>query len=146
MLSLGKIDHIHVKVSDIPKAIAWYERVLGMLPDSRYHHMDGDPHGVTMLANQSGSVRIALSETSVPNDDSGSIAFVVSGQDFLEWIDQLAGERVANRDGLTIARDSVTDHGFFCTIAFVDPHGNPFEIISYDHTWLAGKLKFKARV
>jgi len=40
----------------------------------------------------------------------------------------------------------VTDHGFFCTIAFVDPHGNPFEIISYDHTWLAGKLKFKARV
>jgi hypothetical protein len=71
----------------------------------------------------------------------GSVAFVVSGQDFLDWIDRLAGERVTSREGVTIARDSVRDHHFFCSISFVDPFGNPFEIVSYDHTWLVGKLK-----
>ena len=76
---------------------------------------------------------------------AGAIAFVVSGQDFLEWIDQLAGERVLNSEGQTIARDSVRDHGFFCSLSFVDPFGNPFEIVSYDHTWLAVKLKLTKR-
>lgn len=143
MLTLGKIDHIHIRVTDIAKALDWYQRVLMLTPDARYKHMQDGPHGVVMLANNSASVRLAISQDPTSGMQAGSIAFVASGQDFLEWIDQLAGERVLNRDGLTIARDSVRDHGFFCSIAFVDPFGNPFEIVSYDHTWLSGKLKLK---
>jgi hypothetical protein len=95
-----------------------------------------------MLANPSGTVRLAVSQESSVGCLSGSVAFVVSsGQDFLDWIDQLAGERVTRCDGQTIARDSVRDHHFYCSLSFVDPFGNAFEIISYDHTWLAGKLK-----
>ena len=146
MLTLGKIDHIHIRVTDVPKALKWYQRVLAMAPDPRYKHMREGPHGAVMLANANGAVRLAVSEDkSGAANHQGDIAFVVSGQDFLEWIDQLAGERVTNRDGQTIARDSVRDHRFFCSLSFVDPFGNPFEIVSYDHTWLAGKLKLASK-
>lgn len=143
MRTLGKIDHIHIAVPDIPKALAWYQRVLGLSPDPRYRHLQDGEKGIWVISNPSSSVRIAISQReanfSVP--DRALVAFVVSGQDFLEWIDQLAGERVTNREGLTIARDSVSDYDLFCSIAFTDLYGNPFEIISYDHTWLLGKLK-----
>ena len=145
MLTLGKIDHIHIRVTDVPKALKWYQRVLAMAPDPRYKHMREGPHGAVMLVNANGAVRLAVS-LAVNEDKSGNVshqgavAFVVGGQDFLEWIDQLAGERVTNSEGQTIARDSVRDHRFFCSLSFVDPFGNPFEIVSYDHTWLVGKL------
>jgi catechol 2,3-dioxygenase-like lactoylglutathione lyase family enzyme len=141
MLSLGKIDHIHLCVLDAVEAIAWYQRVLGLHPDPRYRQHQDEPHAFTMLANPSGTVRFAVSQSEAPGCLPGAVAFVVGGQDFLDWIDRLAGERVTSRDGATVARDSVRDHHFFCTISFVDPFGNPFEIVSYDHTWLAGKLK-----
>jgi catechol 2,3-dioxygenase-like lactoylglutathione lyase family enzyme len=145
MLSLGKIDHIHIRVTDLAKAQGWYQRVLNLAPDARYKHMQGGPHGVVMLMNGNGSVRLALAQEDKPVCEPGSVAFLVSGQDFLEWIDQLAGERVIDRAGQTVARDSVVDHQFFCSISFVDPFGNPFEIVSYDHTWLAGKLKLASK-
>ena len=145
MLTLGKIDHIHIRVSDAAKAADWYSRVLWLAADTRYRHMQDGPHGVIMMANPSGTVRLAISQEEGAAAFAGAIAFVVSGQDFLEWIDQLAGERVLNSEGQTIARDSVRDHGFFCSLSFVDPFGNPFEIVSYDHTWLAGKLKLTKR-
>jgi catechol 2,3-dioxygenase-like lactoylglutathione lyase family enzyme len=142
MLSLGKIDHIHLCVTDAPQAIEWYQRVLGLHADARYRQLQEGPNGgVTMLSNPSGTVRLAVSQEETPSCLPGSVAFVVNGQDFLDWIDRLAGERVACRDGLTIARDSVRDYHFYCSISFTDPFGNPFEIVSYDHTWLAGKLK-----
>ncbi|MCD5360424.1 MULTISPECIES: VOC family protein [Chromobacterium] len=151
MLTLGKIDHIHIRVTDVPKALKWYQRVLAMAPDPRYKHMREGPHGAVMLVNANGAVRLAVS-LAVNEDKSGNvshqgaIAFVVGGQDFLEWIDQLAGERVTNSEGQTIARDSVRDHRFFCSLSFVDPFGNPFEIVSYDHTWLVGKLKLNGQL
>lgn len=145
MLNLGKIDHIHVRVTDTTKAIEWYQRVLGLTPDPRYRHMQDEPHGVTMVANPSSTVRLALCEDAESSTAIGAVAFVVSGQEFMEWIDQLAGERVTNREGQTIARDSVYDHHFFCSLSFVDPFGNAFEVVSYDHTWLAGKLKLNGR-
>ncbi|WP_293764843.1 VOC family protein [uncultured Aquitalea sp.] len=145
MLTLGKIDHIHIRVTDLLQAQAWYQRVLNLAPDARYKHLQSGDHGVVMLANSSGSVRLAISQESKLVCEPGSVAFGVSGQDFLEWIDQLAGERVITRDGQSVARDSARDHQFFFSISFVDPFGNPFEIVSYDHTWLAGKLKLNGR-
>ncbi|MDC7690539.1 VOC family protein [Vogesella indigofera] len=143
MLTLAKIDHLHIKVNDTAKALDWYQRVLGMGPDVRYKHLQEGPHGVLMLTNPSASVRLALSHDEAAVVPAGAVAFGVSGHDFMEWLDRLAVERVVSRDGQTIARDSVHDHGFFCSVSFVDPFGNPYEIVSYDHTWLAGKLKLK---
>lgn len=145
MLSLGKIDHIHIKVSDLPKALDWYNRVLGLVQDPKYKHMQDGPEGGVMVVNASGTVRLSVSQSPLAVCEMGAVAFVVGGQDFLEWIDQLAGERVVDRNGQTIARDSVRDHQLFCSLSFVDPFGNPFEIVSYDHTWLAGKLKLKVK-
>lgn len=145
MLSLGKIDHIHIRVTDVAKAINWYQRVLGLVADPRYKQTQTAPHNDVMLVNASSTVRLAIGETDVPICEPGPVAFVVGGQDFLEWIDQLAGERVTTRSGETIARDSVRNHQFFCSISFCDPFGNPFEIVSYDHTWLTGKLKLNNR-
>ncbi|KZE33208.1 catechol 2,3-dioxygenase-like lactoylglutathione lyase family enzyme [Crenobacter luteus] len=145
MLTLGKIDHIHVRVADLKVALDWYERVLGMNIDTRYRHMQ-EGHGITMLSNPSASVRLALSEEAGEGGAlPGTVAFSVGGQEFLAWIDALAGQRVRDKDGETIARDSVRDHAFFLSINFVDPFGNPFEIVSYDHTWLAAKLKLNGR-
>ncbi len=142
MLNLGKIDHIHVRVDNLTQALGWYQRVLGLGPDARFRKTNG----TTMLANASGSIRLALAEHAAPEAPPGSVSFVVGGQDFMEWLDQLAGERVKDAKGETIARDSVEDHGSYLSVAFVDPFGNPYEIVSYDYTWLTGKLKIgKAR-
>lgn len=141
MLNLGKIDHIHVRVDDMARALTWYQRVLGLGPDARIRKANGS----TMLANNSGSIRLALTLQSAPACAPGSVSFVVGGQEFLEWLDQLAGERVKDRAGETVARDSVEDHASYLSVAFVDPFGNPYEIISYDYTWLAGKLKLASR-
>lgn len=143
MLTLAKIDHLHIRVNDLTKALDWYQRVLGLIPDVRYKHLQDDSQGVLMLTNTSATVRLVLSHDEQASRQMGAIAFGVGGHDFLEWIDRLAVERVFSRDGQTIARDSVRDHGFFCSVSFVDPFGNPFDIVSYDHTWLAGKLKLK---
>jgi len=145
MLTLGKIDHIHVRVTDLTYALDWYKRVLGLIQDPRYRNIQ-DEHGAIMLTNPSGSVRLAVSQATSPAlQQPGSVAFSVSGHDFLAWIDALAGERVQNRNGEAIARDSVRDHVLFWSISFCDPFGNPFEIVSYDHTWLAGQLKLNGR-
>lgn len=115
------------------------------MPDARYKQLQDGPHGVLMLTNTNATVRLALSEEAAPqNAQAGAIAFGVSGQDFLEWLERLAVERVLGRDGQSIARDSVRDFGFFCAVPFDDPFGNAFEIVSYDHTWLSSKLKLGA--
>jgi catechol 2,3-dioxygenase-like lactoylglutathione lyase family enzyme len=139
MLTLNTIDYIHVRVTDLKRALEWYKDVLGLVPDTRYRHHAS--HAMTVLTNPSGTVRLALSLESAVRQNPARIAFSVSGKDFHAWIDTLAGLRVTDRNGQTIARDSVRDYAFYYSIIFCDPFGNPFEIVSYDHTWLAGKIK-----
>jgi len=144
MLSLNAIDHIQVPVTDLPFALAWYKEVLGLVPDARNHHPMRED--MALLANPGGTVRLALSQKKGMQPHPGSIVFSVSGQAFHAWIDALAGLRVKDSEGETIARDSVCDHRFFYSIAFCDPFGNPYEIISYDHAWIERKLGTSARI
>lgn len=140
MLTLNTIDHIQVPVADLALALEWYTQVLGLIPDTRSHQPMNN--GMALLTNPSGSVRLALSQNEGARQHPGSIVFSVNGQAFHAWIDALAGLRVKNREGENIARDSVCDRRFFYSIAFCDPFGNPYEIISYDHAWLTRKLGF----
>lgn len=141
MLPLNTIDYVRIKVTDLKQAQEWYKHVLGLTPDPRYQQRMHPENAMTLLANPSGTVRLALTLADAIQHQPGSIVFSVGGQVFLAWIDALAGERVKDSAGQTIARDSVSDHGLFFSIPFCDPFGNAYEIISYDHTWLLGKLQ-----
>ncbi|MCG9093701.1 VOC family protein [Laribacter hongkongensis] len=141
MPKLTVIDHIHVWVKDRATSAFWYQRILGLMPEARFATWAEKQDGPLTLSNSSNTVRIALFEKPDAQASHAVIAFSVAGPDFLAWIDKLAGERVQAIDGRFLARDCIRDHKQAWSFYFVDPDGNPFEITSYDYSWLAAKLR-----
>ncbi len=142
MPKLTAIDHIHVWVRDRIASAAWYQRILGLAPDPRFLSWSKQEGGPLTLGNSSGTVHLALLEKDGDFTPSHSvIAFAVPGPDFMTWVDKLAGERVQALDGRFLARDCIVDHKLAYSIYFIDLDGNPFEITSYDHSWLSAKMR-----
>ena len=141
MPKLSVIDHIHVWVKDRAASAVWYQRTLGLSPDPRFAAWAQAPSGPLTLFNSGNTVHLALFEKVDAAPSHAVIAFSVGGADFLAWIDKLAGERVLATDGRYLARDGIVDHKLAWSFYFVDPDGNPFEITSYDYSWLAAKLR-----
>ena len=44
-ISVGGLDHVHVRVADREKAAAWFGRVLGLYPDTELSEWASDPKG-----------------------------------------------------------------------------------------------------
>ena len=126
-LTLDRVDHVHVFVSDRAAAEKWYARVLflGRLPELAFWASDGGP---LTLGNSAGSVHLALFERpSMPC--RSTIALAVGAAEFLEWrehLTQVLGGPV-----------EVQDHTVSWSLYFADPDGNPFEITSSEYAELA---------
>jgi len=120
---IERVDHIHIYVADRAAAEQWYRDVLGFRRKKELE-VWAVPHGPLMLQNPAGSVVLALFEKAVQANRS-TIAFGVTGNDFLEWVKHLA--LVLNSPKKPV------DHGLAWSVYFADPDGNPFEITTYDY-------------
>jgi catechol 2,3-dioxygenase-like lactoylglutathione lyase family enzyme len=125
MLKLDCVDHVHVFTPERARAEEWYGRVLGLTRVKEYEYW-ATKEGPLFLSNSERSVALALFERPAQSTRS-TIAFRVSGEDFLSW-------RTHLRELAGTVRE--VDHDGSWSLYFNDPDGNPFEITSYDYQWL----------
>jgi catechol-2,3-dioxygenase len=115
-------------LSDRIAAVEWYETVLGLSIQKEFEFWAKDGGPLT-LENQAGSVHLALFESG--KAPSSTVAFGVSGEQFIEWKEHLENSAIKLR---------VSDHTKAWSMYFSDPFENLFEITSYDFEYLISKL------
>ncbi len=128
MMKLESIDHVHVYTPNRARAEEWYGHVLQLTRVPEFEHW-ASSDGPLFMSNAERTVFLAIFEGPLQATRS-TVAFRVSGRDFLSWQKHVALPSV-----------EAVDHGSSWSHYFSDPDGNPFEITSYDYEWLKGQLR-----
>jgi len=127
VFTLQQIDHVALAVTDLEKAIAWYQDVLGL--ERRYREAWGDCPAMLCA----GSTCLALfplrsAESSVRT--SGSVQPTMRHLAFrATYADLLEAEKNLQERGITF---EFQNHGIAHSIYFADPDGHQLEITTYD--------------
>lgn len=129
-----QIDHIEVFVPNRHEAARWYERVFGLEIMDGFEEWAAD--GGPLMVSSGNSTKLALFEGE-PQGDHKPVgfrrtAFRVGGTGFVEFLGRLAKLDVQSR---------TTDHGKAYSVYFPDPYGNDFEVTTYDHDYVRGRLE-----
>jgi catechol 2,3-dioxygenase len=111
-----EIGHVHVRVTDLDRAIAFYRRVLGFEITHR------TAHGVFLGSGTHG--QIGLNTDGAPDSPpTGACRFSV------RYPDRRALARALNRvTGAGVSLDGALDHGIFEALYLRDPDGNTIEL------------------
>ena len=136
-----QLDHIHVPVTDRPRSVEWFNRVLGLTIDPKYAHWADDPKGPLTLISSDGHHCLALFED--PPAECArdhTIALRTNGDAFLALASRLEDLELTDRQGSRVTSKSVVDHDSSWSIYFVDPDRNRFEVTTYDYDLVAAKL------
>lgn len=135
--SVDQIDHVEVLVPDVEEAAAWYERVLGL---TNVPGLDWDVP--RMISSDGGSTKLALF-TGPPQEGKVGwqrVAFRVSGEAFLGFLERLEAVPVFDQDGAAVRLTDVVDHDVSWSIYFADPYGNRLEVTTYAYDEVKGGL------
>lgn len=137
-----RIDHVHLEVADRDAAADWYERVLGLVRHPALAAWAEDPMGPLVLAGGDGFPTLSLfARTPTPVSRDTTVAFRVSGDDFLAFREQLDGSGLKDGSGHPLTQDDLVDHGLSWSLYFVDPDGNRIELTTYDRDRVAAALQ-----
>jgi len=119
----GVIDHVALRVNDIPTSAAWYEKMLGLTP---YHKWDN----AWLLRHGAISIGLYICEQCTPTTASQRtmhhFAFLVSPDEFKALQDRLKAGNVAF--------DGPRDTGVGFSIFVTDPDGYRLEFTYYHDT------------
>lgn len=126
--SLNGVDHCHLNVDNLAKAVAWYETVLGftVVPELAFWDTGKGP---LTLEDHAKTIRLALFEA--PGSSKG-IAFSANAQQFLAWLAHLKQHDV---------KTVLADHQVTFSVYFKDNAGNSHEITSHDYAAIAAQLQ-----
>ena len=142
---MSPIDHVELFVSDRREAAAWYRRVLGLEVIPEYEHWALDPQGPLMISNDGGRTKLALfvGEPQGSRATAGFhlVAFGLSGQDFLQFVERVGSLDLINQHGNSVTVESVRDHKAAWSIYFTDPYGHRLEVTTYDYELVKSKLR-----
>ena len=117
---INGIDHVHIYVTDMHEAKAWYSEYLGFQPVPKFGFWNKGA-GPLVMADSTGEVHIALFRS---DSNPGSvIAFGASGKNFISWVAFLKSK------ALEVV---VKDHQLSWSVYFQDPYGNNHEITTYE--------------
>ena len=140
-MTVEGIDHVHLEVADRDAAALWYARVLGLWRDARLASWAEDPMGPLILSTAGGSPALALfAREAVPPSRDATIAFRMSGEAFVAFLDRLPDLALPGRAGRILAREDVVDHGQSWSLYFPDPDGNRIEVTTYDRREVAARI------
>lgn len=132
--SLGRIDHVHVFVTDQPRAERWYADVLGLHRDPAL--ASWSEGGGPLMLRGPGDIMLALFERPAQANRT-TIAFAVTADAFTAWRTRLEAHLDRPVD--------IVDHDVAWSIYFDDPDDNPFEITCYDYAPLLSEVAAHVR-
>ena len=142
---VDQIDHVELFVPDRHRAAEWYDQVLGFKAIAGYEHWTADPRGPLMISSDDGRTKLALfeGEPQGARDTAGfhRVAFSVSADDFMAFLDRLAELDLRDDRGDTVTRAGVRDHTGAYSLYFSDPYGHRLELTSYDYARLGERLQ-----
>lgn len=133
-MQVSDIDHVHFEVRDRDVAAEWYRRILGLVRHERLASWAEDPMGPLILATVDMKPLLSLftRECQASSRDT-TIAFRVSGQEFLDFLVELPSLKLTRRSGGQLTAADLVDHDLSWSLYFVDPDGNRLEVTTYDY-------------
>ncbi|WP_162246992.1 VOC family protein [Rhizobium sp. Root1220] len=136
-----KIDHVHIEVRDRDAAADWYQRTLGLVRYKQLASWADDKNGPLILSAGDGNPALSLfrRDCGALSRDA-TIAFRVSGEQFVAFMDELSDLRLLHRSGKILSRGDVVDHALSWSLYFLDPDENRLEVTSYDYAQIAGAV------
>ena len=127
VFTLQQIDHVALAVTDLEKAIAWYQDVLGL--ERRYREAWGDCPAMLCAGSTCvalfplGSAEASASISGAAQPTMCHLAFRATYADLLE------AEQNLQERGILF---EFQNHGIAHSIYFADPDGHQVEITTYD--------------
>jgi catechol 2,3-dioxygenase-like lactoylglutathione lyase family enzyme len=142
---IEQVDNVTIFVPDRYEEAKWLEEVLGLEICPEHEELVEDEEDPLMVSTDSAETKIAVCkeqpEQSLETDIHRHIGFRVSGNEFLRFLDRLGKLSLPDADGQQVTRDDIIDFGFSFAIHFYDPHGNQFELTTYDYQDIAAALE-----
>lgn len=133
-MQVEDIDHVHVEVRDRDAAADWYRRVLGLVRHEGSARWADDPMGPLILATRDAKPVLSLfAREFKPVSRDTTIAFRVTGQQFRDFLGELAGHDLMHKSGRQLTSSDVVDHDLSWSLYFLDPDGNQLEVTTYDY-------------
>ena len=130
-------------VTDWDDAASWYERVLGITPETAFEEWWQTEVGPLMLSVDD-TTKLALFEresaTRGQDVSPHRIAFQTNVDGFLSFIDRLETLELTDRNGDPVTPDDVVDHELSYSLYFTDPDGNWLELTTNDYDEVATRL------
>jgi len=137
------VDHVELYVTDWDDAASWYERVLGITPETAFEEWWQTEVGPLMLSVDD-TTKLALFEresaTRGQDVSPHRIAFQTNVDGFLSFIDRLETLELTDRNGDPVTPDDVVDHELSYSLYFTDPDGNWLELTTNDYDEVATRL------
>lgn len=132
LVTVERLDHVHLCVEDRTAAVAFYARTLGLT-------LIGDPpdqtaadHPVFLGIPGAHTPALSLFIGPAATGADRNVAFHVGAEAFLAFLDRLPDDDVIAQAGGPLTRAHVNDYGMAMTLDFLDPSGNELELVTYE--------------
>ena len=141
--SVGRLDHVHIRVPNRAEAARWYSEHLGFEPVEKFEFWaTGFNGGPLQISADGGDTMLALFEATESHPmipQKTGVAFSVEAEQFMAFIRALPGE-INGPDGNPLVATNVIDFDMCWAIDLVDPWGNQYELNSYDYDRIRSEL------
>lgn len=141
--SVGRLDHVHIRVPNRAEAAAWYAEHLGFEPVPRFEFWaTGFEGGPLQISADGGKTMLALFEATerqpmIPQKTG--VAFSVDADAFMAFTRALPGT-ICHPSGDPLVPNDMVDFDLCWAFDFADPWGNRYELNCYDYDRIASEL------
>ena len=140
---MGRLDHVHIRVTDRVEAAAWYAEHLGFEPVGEYDFWAmGVEGGPLQISADGGQTMLALFQTSELHPmvaQRTGVAFSVDFETFASFARSLPGS-INNPSGRPLVANDMIDFDMCWAFDLADPWGNQYELNCYDYERVHAEL------